>query len=50
MRQEALFSILLTHEGSHRKVYRDFLTSLQVVPRADQTTGSMHPQPTISNC
>ena len=49
-----LFSILLTHEGSHREVYRDFQPSLTSsagpVPRVDQTTGSVHPQPILPNC
>ena len=50
-----LFSILLTHEGSHREVNRDFQPSLTSsagpVPRVDQTTGSVHPQqPKLPNC
>ena len=49
------FSILLTHEGSHREVCRDFQPSLTSsagpVPRVNQTTvGSVHPQPTLPNC
>ena len=48
------FSILLTHEGSHREVYRDFQPSLTssvgLVRRVFQTTGSVHPQPTLPNC
>ena len=43
------FSILLTHEGSHREVYLDFHLP-KVVPRVVQTTGSVHPQPTLPNC
>ena len=45
--------ILLTHEGSHREVYWDFQRNLKSsagpVPRVDQTTGSVHPQPTLPN-
>ena len=47
------FSILLTHEGSHREVYRDFqptLTSSAGGAKGYQTTGSVHPQPTLPNC
>ena len=48
------FSILLTHEGSHREAYRDFQPSLTSsagpVPRVVQTTGSVHLQPILPNC
>ena len=48
------FKILLTHEGSHREVYRDFQPSLTLsarpVSRVVQTTGSVHPQPILPNC
>ena len=47
-------SILLTHEGSHREVYRDFqpclTSSASPVPRVVQTTGSVHPKPILPNC
>ena len=48
------FFILLIHEGSHREVYQEFQPSYhifpQVVARVVQTTGSVHPQPTLPNC
>ena len=50
----SLFSILLTHEGSYREAYRDFQPSLTSsagpVTRVVQTTGSMHPKPTLPKC
>ena len=47
--------IPLIHEGSHREVYQEFQPSYlwrlpQMVPRVVQTTGSVHPQPTLRNC
>ena len=48
---DSFFEILLTHEGSHREVYQEFQPSLpQLVPRVVQTTGSVHPKPTLPNC
>ena len=50
------FSILLIHEGSHREVYQEnsnpvMTSSAGPVPRVVQTTGSLHPRPTLPpNC